>query len=179
MHYFYTYFSKLKYCDTVDHVECIVDWLCVHAWSLQSCLTLCNPMDCCPPGFSVHGILQVRILEWVGMPSSRRSSWPGIKPASMSCIDRWVLYHWCHLGSPRLALLISNSKQSSDYFNSTSVSLSINCCNGFITVSLFLCLRIKQAQLMFSRYIESKNDIFMPFSFYSFPFCRVDKQSVK
>ena len=36
----------------------------------------CDPMDCSPPGSSVHGILQARILEWVAMPSSRRSSWP-------------------------------------------------------------------------------------------------------
>ena len=43
----------------------------------QSYLTLCNPMDCSPPGSSVHGILQVRILEWVAMPSSRGSSRPG------------------------------------------------------------------------------------------------------
>ena len=35
----------------------------------QSCLTLCNPMDCRPPGSSVHGILQVSILEWVAIPS--------------------------------------------------------------------------------------------------------------
>ena len=35
---------------------------CVHAKSLQSCLTLCNPMDCSPPGSSVHEILQARIL---------------------------------------------------------------------------------------------------------------------
>ena len=37
-------------------------------------LTLCDPMDCSPPGSSVHGILQARILEWVAMPSSRGSS---------------------------------------------------------------------------------------------------------
>ena len=37
----------------------------------QLCLTLCNPMDCSPPGFSVHGILQPRILEWVAIPFSR------------------------------------------------------------------------------------------------------------
>ena len=42
----------------------------------QSCLTLCNPMDRNPPGSSVHGILQARILEWVTIPFSRRSSWP-------------------------------------------------------------------------------------------------------
>ena len=41
----------------------------------QSCPTLCNPMNCSPPGSSVHGILQPRILEWVAMPSSRGSSW--------------------------------------------------------------------------------------------------------
>ena len=42
----------------------------------QSCLTLCDPMDCSPPGSSVHGILQARILEWVAMPSSGESSQP-------------------------------------------------------------------------------------------------------
>ena len=44
---------------------------CVHARSLESWLTLCNPMDCSLPGSSVHGILQARILEWVAMFSSR------------------------------------------------------------------------------------------------------------
>ena len=41
---------------------------------VQLCLTLCDPLDCSPPGSSVHGILQARILEWVAMPSSRGSS---------------------------------------------------------------------------------------------------------
>ena len=39
-------------------------------------------MDCSPPGSSVHGILQARILEWVAMPSSKDLPDPGIKPAS-------------------------------------------------------------------------------------------------
>ena len=47
---------------------------------LQSCPTLCDPMDCSPPGSSVHGILQARVLEWAAMPSSRGSSKPGIEP---------------------------------------------------------------------------------------------------
>ena len=47
---------------------------CMHAKSLQSCLTLCDPVDCNPVGSSVHGILQARILEWVAMLSSRASS---------------------------------------------------------------------------------------------------------
>ena len=42
----------------------------------QSCLGLCNPMDCSLPGSSVNGILQARILEWVATSSSRGSSWP-------------------------------------------------------------------------------------------------------
>ena len=40
----------------------------------QSFLTLCDPMDCSPPGSSVHGISQARILEWVDIPFSRGSS---------------------------------------------------------------------------------------------------------
>ena len=42
----------------------------------QSCPALCDPVDCSPPGSSVHGILQARILEWVALPSSRGSSQP-------------------------------------------------------------------------------------------------------
>ena len=48
----------------------------VHAKLLQLCLTLGNPMDSSPPGSSAHGILQVRIIEWLAMPSSRGSSLP-------------------------------------------------------------------------------------------------------
>ena len=40
----------------------------------QSCLTLCDPMDCSPPGSSVHGILQARIVEWVAISFPRGSS---------------------------------------------------------------------------------------------------------
>ena len=42
----------------------------------QLYLTLCNPMDSSPPGSSVHGILQAKMLEWVAIPSSRGSSQP-------------------------------------------------------------------------------------------------------
>ena len=56
-------------------------------------------MDRSPPGSSVHGILQARILEWVAMPSSRGSSWPRVRTCA-SCIGRQVLYHERHLGSP-------------------------------------------------------------------------------
>ena len=42
----------------------------------RSCPTLCDPMDCSPPGSSVHGILQARVLEWGAIAFSRGSSWP-------------------------------------------------------------------------------------------------------
>ena len=64
----------------------VLSWLCTSAKPLQLCLTLCIPMHCSPPGFSIHGILQARKLEWVAMPSSRGSSWP------RNC--NWL--HWFH-----------------------------------------------------------------------------------
>ena len=48
---------------------------CMRAKLRQSCLTLCNHMDCSLPGFSVYGILQARIVEWVTTPFPRGSSW--------------------------------------------------------------------------------------------------------
>ena len=49
---------------------------CMYAKLLQSCLTLCDPMDCSPLGSSVQGLLQARILEWVAIFFSRGFSWP-------------------------------------------------------------------------------------------------------
>ena len=57
----------------------------------QPCLTLCDPMDCSPPGSSVHGVFQARILEWVAIPSSRGSSQPKDRTC-VSCICRGILY---------------------------------------------------------------------------------------
>ena len=60
-------------------------------------------MDYSPSCSSVHGVPQVRILEWTATPSSRGSSWPRVQtPVSfVSCIGRQVLYHQRHLGSPK------------------------------------------------------------------------------
>ena len=49
---------------------------CARCLVVQLCPTLCNPMDCSPPGSCLHGIFQARILEWVTMPSSKGSSQP-------------------------------------------------------------------------------------------------------
>ena len=62
--------------------------------SLQSHPTLCNPMDCSPPGSSVHGISQARTLEWVALPSSTGSSQPRDWTclSYISCTGMPVLY---------------------------------------------------------------------------------------
>ena len=59
-----------------------------------SCVQLCNPMDCSPPVSSVHGIFQVRILEWVAISSSRGSSQPKEQTlvSCISCIGRRILH---------------------------------------------------------------------------------------
>ena len=74
----------------------------MQAKSLQSCLPLCDHVDWGPPGSSIHGILQARILEWVAISSSRGSSRPRDQAhvSYVSSIGRQVLYQYCHLGSP-------------------------------------------------------------------------------
>ena len=71
----------------------VIDMTCVCA---QLCLTLCDPMDCSRPGSSVHRIFQARILEWVAIPSCRRSPWPRdwTHISFVSCIGRQFLYCW-------------------------------------------------------------------------------------
>ena len=60
----------------------------------QSCLTLCNPMDCSLPGSSVHGIFQAGVLEWVAISFSRRSSqpkdWTQVSCAVGRCFTIWA-----------------------------------------------------------------------------------------
>ena len=66
---------------------CVCVCVCVHACSVaHSCLTLCDPLDCSLPGFSVRGIFQARILECVAISSSR--------DLHISSIGRQILYRW-------------------------------------------------------------------------------------
>ena len=65
----------------------------------QLFLTLCNPVDCSPPGFSVHGILQARILEWIAISSSRGSSWPRDE-TRVSCTANGFFTTWTTREAP-------------------------------------------------------------------------------
>ena len=111
----------------------------------QLCPALCDLMDCCPPGSSVHGILQARMLEWVVMLSSRGSSQPRDRTRGSEVSCRRVLYHSRHLGSPggeqtwapSLSSAASSptpvSHQVLDFFVSYGLPCSINCCCYFST----------------------------------------------
>ena len=70
--------------------SCVLDCCCLVT---KSCLTLCHPMDICPPGSSVHWIFQARILEWVAVSFFRGSSWTRDRTC-VSCIGRWILGRW-------------------------------------------------------------------------------------
>ena len=76
-------------------------WVCILSCFSQ-CSSLCDPMDCSPPGSSVHGILQARILKWVAMLSFRGSSRPRDRTwvSHVPCFGRGVLYHEHQVGSP-------------------------------------------------------------------------------
>ena len=69
-------------------------WMNGKVFVAQSCLTLCDPTDCSPPGSSVQGILKARILEWVAISFPKGS----FRPRDWSCVScsagRQTLYHW-------------------------------------------------------------------------------------
>ena len=90
---------------------CTVDKLCAQSLSH---LWLCDSMDCSPPGSSVHGFLQARILQWVAISFSRGSFWTrdGTWGSCVSCLGRRILYYCTiweapivdKLNSPKLRL---------------------------------------------------------------------------
>ena len=95
------------YLGTIFLIHCAVYWkVKVKMLVAQSCLTLCKLMHCSPPGSSVHGILQARILERVAMPSSRDLPNPGIEPRSpalqVDSFTVWFFHRLSHQGSPRI-----------------------------------------------------------------------------
>ena len=66
-HTWVLWWYRAKICPPLKRVKCLV---------AQSCPALCDPMNCSPPGSSVHRVLQARILEWIAMSFSRGSSQP-------------------------------------------------------------------------------------------------------
>ena len=79
----------------LNKYTCLCVCVCTHAQSFSRCLTFCNPLDCSLLGSSIHGISQVRILEWDTISYSRGSSPPKDRTcvSCISCTGRWILYH--------------------------------------------------------------------------------------
>ena len=122
----------------------------------RSYLTLCDPMDCSPPGFSVYGILQARILEWIAIPFSRGSSWSRDWPW-VSCIagrfftvwttrEAPVRQHWILRAQPSadsLSHYVGLSKQTWELWNTQSTYVF----SGFSAFRVPLQTRISVKEL--------------------------------
>ena len=137
---------------------------CVCASLLQLCLTLCDPKDCSPPGSSLHGILQVRILEWVAMPSTRGSSPPRDRTgiSFVSCIaggfftswvtreapSKWSVipqtFHHCPL-LPCFLLHIPHIPISYFYFPTSTVLFLYNLLPGISHSISFVCWNLPES----------------------------------
>ena len=100
--------SRLFACVILEHCmnPAMCWWMC-DKWPLKTTKMLvhaeaCKFTDGSPPGLSIHGILQARILEWVAISSSRGCflSRNRTHVSRVSCTGRQVLCHWHHLGSP-------------------------------------------------------------------------------
>ena len=101
---------------------------------------LCDPGGCSPPGSSVHGLLQARVLEWLAMPPPGDLPNPGINPVSLTsaCSGRQALYHKSLLGSPRRHRYSKSAGQMDGYGVFLRLSL---CLYGFhLLACLLACL---------------------------------------
>ena len=89
---------------------------CVCVFVTYLCPTLCDPMDCSPPDSSVCGILQARILEWIAIYFSRRSSWPR-DWTQISCIAGRFFTIWAIVKSTIFSFIKRNLKQGSCFIH--------------------------------------------------------------
>ena len=126
----------------------------MHAKSLQSCLTLWDPINYSPPGSSVHGILQAKILEWVAISSSRGPSQLYIKETSLMSIrgyPRFTCYRKLSLESlnsiPILYLWLANCLF-------LYLGFKVNDLGLFVPINLIVNLKSQQKCLFFLLFSE-------------------------
>ena len=114
----------------------------------QSCPTLCNPVDCGPPGSSVHGILQARILQWFAISFSRGSSWPRDR-TQVSCIAGRLFNLWATREAPILILRLFIKT------NSNSLTFTLATWNWFIHMlnTLYRGKKCAYTYIMYTYYI--------------------------
>ena len=112
----------------------------------QSCPTCCDPVNCSPPGSSVHGISQAGTLEWVAISSSRGSSWTRDRTriSCVSCIGRQITLPLHHLGSP-------------EGWTDCSFSMEISMDSGKLEV-IVLCVHLLKVELAPGWYWHSSDE---------------------
>ena len=113
------------------------------------CPSLCDPVDCSPPGSSVRGIFQARILEWVAVSFSRGSSWrrdeTHVSISSVSCIGRWIFFFFFTTELPGKPI-----KTLYGYLLFHSYADFIQTCNW----SSFICLEEANSKFWSSAYLK-------------------------
>ena len=121
------------YLSGVHSEESMVSCVCVCTCAVN-CADSCDPMDCSPPGSSVHRILQERILDWVAMPSSRGSfqTRDRMCVSYIPCIGRLVLYQLSRWEAPVSCLEELNSVKEKEYIQRAIFTLQENNYKGTI-----------------------------------------------
>ena len=157
----------------------------------QECPTLGDPMDCSPPNFSVHGILQARILEWVAIPFCRRSSWPrdwtqfshiagrffiqespGRAISSVQLLSHVRLFATLWIAARQASLTITNSRSS---LKLTSIKLVMPSSRLILCRPLLLLLPIPPSIRVFSN--ESTRRMRWP-KYWSFSFSIIPSKEI-
>ena len=107
----------------------------------QLCPTLCDPMDCSPPGSSFLGILQARILVWVAIPFSRRSS-QSRDQTCVPCIVRKFVTIWITREAHSMTYMKDKvlHMENTEYFTNTCIKL-LPSTKKYMKVNLFFFLR--------------------------------------
>ena len=132
----------------------------MHAQSLQSCPTLCDPMDCSLPGSSVHGILQAGVLlEWVAMPASRGYSQSRNRThiPCTCCTGRQILYPLNHLLLFLSHSVVANSfrPHALQHTRLPCPPLSLGACRNSCPLSWWCHPTISSCVIPFSSYLQS------------------------
>ena len=127
-------------CHKVMGLDAMILWLVA-----QSCLTLCDPMDCSPPGSSVHGILLAGMLKWVAILFSRGWSWPRDQ-THVSCLAGEFFTIWATRKAMILVFLIFSFKPAlllhsiKMFLSSCSLSAIREVSSRYLRLLMFLLL---------------------------------------
>ena len=123
-------------------------YVCYCCLVTKLCPTLCDPVSYSPSCSSVHGISQAKILEWVSISSSRGSSWSR-DWTHVSCIGRWVLYHW----ATREAVYVESKKKKK---KSDTYELILQNRNMYFTKQKYVYSQTNKTNLCLPKWVSGE-----------------------